>query len=696
MHRRYGLLPATVVLIALLAAMLPDGPSTVGATTFEPTLDASISDSSPGANADLTYDFQIQAPDANFGNIVAFVPPEFGVATDADVPDGAIVGELRADATLGLLNSACWNPVPVEMTLFEATTDLNASVYGDDGWYDLDGNGLVEFAQRYPPFLTRLFPGLQPIQRMYGQALVAGNWNMVNFLIFEPGTQIPFLPKFDDSLGYPTFAILNDPYLPLPINPVSDFCSPFGTINTTYGVSEDNPQMPGDQGGFALLTNPPAAGTYVASSFVRSLWDADDDGVENNLDPCHYSPDDVWDPRTLATAGDADQDGLPASCDPDDNSWDQDVDGDGFVNRLDFCPFVYDFALDSDADDVGDACDREPFDPSDGGLSHRHTVCTTSLIVIGDGGDDPELPPCPGGPDLPVMDLFSPPPTAGTGTEVDFGVRLTDQPNFTGSLPGATVDFTVTGANPTIGTCTTDAGGYCGFSYVGESLGEDTITADVPEFGLTKTATVSWAEAPENDMFESAMVIDDLPYEGPAITYLASKEEGEVYLCGSYIAGTVWYRYTAPADGMLSLGVQGATGSVFTGESIGSLEAVVCSQGGQQYFFEAEAGTDYHIRVEANPFFDDGSGVTISLSTISGISVGDMNCDGTVSVVDSLIILRLDAGLSVPDCATAYGDVSCDGEVNPIDSIILLWNDANPGLYADHPFPGCLPIGWTG
>ena len=695
MHNRHALLSGTAALVALaVLVLLPGGPSTTQATTFELTLDATVSDSTPGASADVIYDFQIHSPDALFADIVAFLPPEFGIATDADVPDGAIAGELRADVTLGLLNSSCTTALPVEMTLFEATTNVDDQWFGFDGFYDVDGNGLVEFAQHYPPFLERLFPGVQPIQRMYGQALIVGFFNMVNFLVFEPGTPIPFLPRFDESLGYPTFAILNNPYGPLVINPISDFCSPLGTITTAFGVSQDNPEMPGDQGGYVLRTNPATDGTYVATSFVRSLWDADGDGIESNLDPCHYSPDTLWDPRDATTAGDADGDGLPATCDPDDNSRNDDVDGDGFVNRLDLCPFVYDFAYDSDADDVGDACDREPYDPSDGGLSHRHAVCTTSLIVIGAGGD-PTPPPCPDGPDLPAVDFSSTTRTLALGSSAAFVVRLLSGPSSLGGPEGVSVDFTVEGANTAAETCTTDELGWCIFAYVGTSPGQDTITVSVPDVAFSGVSTVIWEEPPVNDLFADAIVIDDLPYEGHPDTYLASTEDGEVDLCGYYIESTVWYRYTAPADGMLNLGVQGATGSVFTGDSIDSLESVFCSLGGQQYFFEVEAGTDYYIRVEAYLFGEQGPDITLTLDTISGISVGDMNCDGSADAVDALIILRLSAGLPAPDCATAYGDVNCDGYVTIFDTLVLLRYHANLGVF-NEATPGCLPIGWTG
>jgi len=147
---------------------------------------------------------------------------------------------------------------------------------------------------------------------------------------------------------------------------------------------------------------------------------------------------------------------------------------------------------------------------------------------------------------------------------------------------------------------------------------------------------------------------------------------------------------------MLDLSVQGATVSVFTGDSIGALEPVVCNRGAQQYFFEVEAGTDYYIRVEAYSFFGQGPYITLTLETISGISVGDMNCDGSADAVDALIILRLSAGLQAPDCATAYADVSCDGYVTIIDTLILLRYHAGLNFFVDIPFSGCLPIGWIG
>src|SRR2546428_10938904 len=64
------------------------------------------------------------------------------------------------------------------------------------------------------------------------------------------------------------------------------------------------------------------------------------DGHENALDVCFGQANPGWDPRTPnpLSSQDADGDGLPAPCDPNDNEFNSDQDGDGWVNRIDNCP----------------------------------------------------------------------------------------------------------------------------------------------------------------------------------------------------------------------------------------------------------------------------------------------------------------------------------------------------------------------
>ena len=85
---------------------------------------------------------------------------------------------------------------------------------------------------------------------------------------------------------------------------------------------------------------------------------------------------------------------------------------------------------------------------------------------------------------------------------------------------------------------------------------------------------------------------------------------------------------------------------------------------------------------------------------------GDVNCSGGVNPVDSLTLLRFDAGLPVgqaPGCPAlsnnltpvaalqfSWGDVDCGGGINPVDALKVLRSDA--GLSVDQA-PGCPEIG---
>lgn len=125
--------------------------------------------------------------------------------------------------------------------------------------------------------------------------------------------------------------------------------------------------------------------------------------------------------------------------------------------------------------------------------------------------------------------------------------------------------------------------------------------------------------------------------------------------------------------------------------------------------------------------------------TIERILIGDANCDGEISGLDSSIISRYVYNLSVDKISLKNADVNLDGEVNEVDSTIILYyiahkdsedaitlpydagkvykitydldggvlNDGshNPGSYAEISLPFSLSIptkdgyefiGWTG
>jgi len=111
--------------------------------------------------------------------------------------------------------------------------------------------------------------------------------------------------------------------------------------------------------------------------------DADGDGVADADDLCL----DTWDPKQL----DWDDDGVGDACDPcplapEVQSCDHDpmdMDGDGYDNDVDDCPWNHDpDQADSDGDNKGDACDPCPddYNPGDAG-------CPMSLRQLADESD---------------------------------------------------------------------------------------------------------------------------------------------------------------------------------------------------------------------------------------------------------------------------------------------------------------------
>ena len=61
----------------------------------------------------------------------------------------------------------------------------------DEQFQDADANTLPDGVDKFPDFITRMFPGLTPIFRQFGQASVAGSAVSLNFVIFEPGVKSP-------------------------------------------------------------------------------------------------------------------------------------------------------------------------------------------------------------------------------------------------------------------------------------------------------------------------------------------------------------------------------------------------------------------------------------------------------------------------------------------------------------------------
>jgi len=387
------------------------------------------------------------------------------VARDADIPDGAIVAQLSAIVTLGLIGNGCGDRLNPSFHMMDAATNMSTTVpffdpqeeddppdlndtQGNepDDQFDIGPGGLPLGVTRYPDYLTRIFkdPGgntLTPISRSYGQIELAGVEVSLNFLLFEPETVFKTrtgeMIATDVRMGYPSVTVLQaagDPDEEADVednNIVSDFCSPLEMNTTIFGVSRDNPDTALDESGLTVRANS-SDGTYNFVTYAISQRDYDNDGIENSLDPCATVANPLWNPRLKindpAYTGDDDKDSLPNDCDPDPNVPSHldpggvyDEDFDRYGNRSDNCPLVANSAgqvggsgapnqADIDLDGIGDACDPDPV-TADG---QRFGVCLASQVSIGTGGPAPDPAPQdmrPCNPNAPLPGQPTPTPT---------------------------------------------------------------------------------------------------------------------------------------------------------------------------------------------------------------------------------------------------------------------------------------------
>jgi hypothetical protein len=424
-------------LFILCAFLLANAEPSRAQNFYYPCSLASLSRTDAGAPADITTTFGIGLDPATCGKfasaqdrpgewlagtLIDFTPPQWQVAGDADIPDGTQIGELKTKVALGILDNGCATVLNVNFKLLDATINPNDPVDAlPDGTKDRlkpmaveDENGIPAAATHWPSYLTTLAQAtgmdLTKLRaRFAGINLtdVVGTTVVANFLVFEPGAQLSNAARSDSRMGYGTVWILQDPLSPgSDQDPISDFCAPIWTERTLHGTAD----------GTTYRGNPPD-GSYQFVDYSTPLPDADNDGIENQLDPCPYSPNPYgWDPRAPLvhdyTVGDEDVDGLPSDCDPDSQQMSScnansgaahhDEDCDGWANRFDNCALVANpDQADSDHDGIGDGCDQNSNVVAPSTVDGQHAGdCIASLVIIGAGGPNPidpwALAPCCG------------------------------------------------------------------------------------------------------------------------------------------------------------------------------------------------------------------------------------------------------------------------------------------------------------
>jgi hypothetical protein len=412
------ILAATLATLTLAFVLAVGGHDSAGATTFNPSMLVTLSSSAPSANANITVDREVDSPQSRDARHISFIPGAFGVATDAAIPNGALVGQISLEDAESTSNSPCSNSSFLTYDLMDASTNTADTVADSPripsnswpGFSDANSNNLPDAVDKYPNFLKVIYPNLTPRARAYASLppAQAGINRVVNVLTFDPGTALPGM-NIPASLGYIVVVVRQDPTAPAATSTITDVCTFSRYTRQDNGITTNNPNTTPPEGGFVYRTNPAVDGTYPFFDYGQSARDLDNDNIENPLDSCASVSTPAWTPRSADPLDDPDEDGIPGKddpaageqlqagtgCDTTPLTANSDHDGDGYLNRQDNCPVVAngggpDNQLDPDGDGIGSACDAVD-SKADG---HLHEVCLTDQEVIGSGGS-PTTPTCP-------------------------------------------------------------------------------------------------------------------------------------------------------------------------------------------------------------------------------------------------------------------------------------------------------------
>ncbi|MDX3662951.1 hypothetical protein PV646_37120 [Streptomyces sp. ID05-26A] len=125
--------------------------------------------------------------------------------------------------------------------------------------------------------------------------------------------------------------------------------------------------------------------------------------------------------------------------------------------------------------------------------------------------------------------------------------------------------------------------------------------------------------APAGDDFDTATDVTALPFQSTIDTTGATKATDDPNACNHWGEGSVWLRYTAPADGIVRLRTQstrfGPFFGVFTGQrgALTPVQGTCASSAPNDDTFRVQAGVTYHVMVVE---YYQGSGGQVSVSLL--------------------------------------------------------------------------------
>ncbi|HEX8205644.1 MAG TPA: hypothetical protein VF587_06265, partial [Solirubrobacteraceae bacterium] len=138
---------------------------------------------------------------------------------------------------------------------------------------------------------------------------------------------------------------------------------------------------------------------------------------------------------------------------------------------------------------------------------------------------------------------------------------------------------------------------------------------------------------PANDDFADATLLTGASTAGSGSNVSATKESGEPTHCCGYGEQSVWWRWTAPADGRVTVDLSSSTfdwvAAVYTGSTLSGLTAVAGADYGN-LVFNATKGTTYRIAVDGWSTYSYASGSIAFTLNLVDAPPNDLFADATV------------------------------------------------------------------
>ena len=207
----------------------------------------------------------------------------------------------------------------------------------------------------------------------------------------------------------------------------------------------------------------------------------------------------------------------------------------------------------------------------------------------------------------------------------------------------------------------TSSSAFAGWS--GECSGTGTCTVSMTQARSVTATFTAVPSGPSNDDFASPAVISGVSGSTLGSNVGATQEMGEPSHCGFPGGASVWWRWTAPESGQVTITTVGSSFDVllgvYTGTSVGGLQVVACDGAtigpNNSVTFTATAGTIYRIAVEGYEGVTGDIVLNWSLGAVPtpGPWTLSVSRAGTGSGTVTSVPSGIDCG---SDCSESYAD----------------------------------------